>query len=153
VSASPYGPPIGGQVPLGPRAYRSSLRRWGPFVALIPAVVLGLIAVAVWAWYPCDGNACVAPGTGALVLAALAAPTGVLVGIPWRSGAMTLALALATSAVVWFLLGVLASRRATRLPVADWRDFLREFAWLALGVWGGVLAGLGATAIALQIVA
>jgi hypothetical protein len=115
-----------GAVPLGPQAYRSSLRRWGPVVALVPPAALGVLAAAVWAWYPCEGGDCVMPGAVALVMA---------------------------SAVVWMVIGAWASRRATRSPVADWRDYLRELGWLVAGVWGGVLVGLGATAVALRVIA
>ena len=46
------------------------------------------------------------------------------------------------SAVLWMVLGATAARRATRLPVASWRDFWREYLWLAVGVWLGVVVAL-----------
>ena len=30
------------------------------------------------------------------------------------------------------------------MPAASWRDFWREYAWLAIGVWLGVGIALGA---------
>ena len=40
------------------------------------------------------------------------------------------------------LIGAIAARRATRVPVASWRDFWREYLWLATGVWLGVVVAL-----------
>jgi len=42
------------------------------------------------------------------------------------------------------IVGVIAARRATRIPAASWRDYWREYMWLAVGVWLGVVVALGA---------
>jgi len=74
--------------------------------------------------------------------AVFAAPGLLVAGVPLRSGRAVYLVAVAGSAVLWMLIGAIAARRATRLPVASWRDFWREYLWLALGVWLGVVAAL-----------
>ena len=44
---------------------------------------------------------------------------------------------------------VAASVRATKRPAATWRDFWREYLWLATGVWVGVVAALVAADLVL----
>ena len=46
------------------------------------------------------------------------------------------------SALLWVLLGFVASRRATRSPVASWRTFGRELFWLAFAVMLGAIVAL-----------
>ena len=48
-----------------------------------------------------------------------------------------------------YALGTVAARRATRRPVATWRDFWREYFWLAGGVWLGVIVALVLVALVL----
>ena len=51
----------------------------------------------------------------------------------------------ASSAVLRLLnrvLGLIASRRATKRPVASWRDYTRELIWLTIGVVMGAVAAL-----------
>lgn len=127
-------------MPAGPRAYRTSLRTWGPLVALaIPAATaaigLGLLR----------GSESTARGVGGFLLTVLAAPALLVLGAPLRSGASTYTIAAAASAVLWMLLGVLASRRATRRPIASWRDYWREYLWLLAGCWLGATLSLVAT--------
>jgi hypothetical protein len=124
-------------VPLGPRAYRTKLRASGPFVALVPPGVLGVVALLLL-----RGHSSLARGVGGFLIAVFAAPGLLVAGVPLRSGHAVYLVAVAGSAVLWMLLGAIAARRATRLPVASWRDFWREYMWLALGVWLGVVAAL-----------
>jgi hypothetical protein len=87
-------------------------------------------------------------GVGGFALAVLAAPGLLVAGVPLRHGNAVLLGAVAGSALMWFVLGVVASRRATAVPVCSWRDFWREHLWLAAGVWLGVLgAGLAANLV------
>jgi hypothetical protein len=127
-------------VPQGPRAYRTSIRRLGPLAALLlPAAVGGLALLLV------RGSASSARGLPGFGLAVLAAPALLVFGVPMRGGTGTYVAAALTSAALWFVLGLVAARRATRQPAATWRDFWREYAWLAGGVWlGVVLAALAA---------
>jgi len=50
---------------------------------------------------------------------------------------------------VWLAIGTLSARRATKAPAADWRDYWREYAWLAGGVWIGVVVALVAVNLVL----
>ena len=126
----------------GPVAYRRSLRRRGPLVALaIPATLLAAAGVIRVAW-PCDGLECVTPALMTYGLAGLALPTAVPSGLPLVATKLTVTIALATSALVWMILGRWAARRATASPVATWREWCVELATLVAGVWAGVLGGL-----------
>lgn len=131
-------------VPAGPRAYRTTLRTRGPLVALlVPAVCaaagLGLL----------QGSSSTVRGVGGFLLTVLAAPALLVLGAPLRSGSGLYLAAGVASAVLWLLLGALASRRATRRPVASWRDFWREYLWLLGGCWVGVVLALAATNVVL----
>jgi hypothetical protein len=130
-------------VPGGPAAYRRSLRTLGPLAALVPPLVTGLLAMVLLNAWPCEGRACVAPGAAGTLLGGLAVPTAPIVGLPWRSGTPVVLLSLVSSVAVWLFLGSWAARRATRSPVADWKDWRREFRPMLLAVWAGFLVGLG----------
>ncbi len=124
-------------VPQGPRAFRYRIRRRGPFVGLVPAAALGALSFALL-----HNNATTSSGIAGFAAAVLAAPALMPAGIPLAAGTSRLLLGIAVSAVLWFGVGVVAARRATRSPVATWRDFWREYSWLAAGVWLGVVASL-----------
>ena len=121
-------------VPGGPRAYRAQLRLLGPLAALAPPLAAGVLALVLL-----HGNGSLARGAAGFASAVLAAPALLAFGAPLASGAGRYGLAVACSAVAWLLLGALATYRATRSPVATWREFWREYAWMLAGVWIGVL--------------
>jgi hypothetical protein len=81
-------------------------------------------------------------GIAGFLTAVFAAPGLLVAGVPLRSGLGIYLAAIAGSAALWMLVGVAAALRATQIPVASWRDYWREYAWLAAGVWLGVLAAL-----------
>jgi hypothetical protein len=124
-------------VPHGPRAYRRQLRQLGPMAGLLPPTVLGLLALAALH----NNTSSIRGGLGFL-LAVLAVPCLLAAGAPLTTGTGMYLVAIAGSAVIWFAMGVTASRRATRAPVATWRDFWREYLWLVGGVWLGVALSL-----------
>lgn len=124
-------------MPGGPRQYRARIRALGPLASLVPPAVLGLLALILL-----HGSSGVGRGVSGFVLALMAAPALLVLGAPLSGGAGLYLLAAALSAVLWLGIGVLASRRATRSPAARWRDFWREWAWPAAGVWLGVGAAL-----------
>jgi hypothetical protein len=126
-----------GHVPQGPRAYRARMRRLGPVVGLVPPGVLGAIA-----WVLLRDNTSTVRGVGSFLLAVLAAPGLLVMGVPLSSGGQVYVVGIGASVLLWLLVGVVASRRATRVPAANWRDFWREYVWLAAGVWVGVVAAL-----------
>lgn len=122
---------------MGPRAYRSKLRGTGPIVALVPPGVLGVLSLVLL-----SGHTSLVRGLAGFLTAVLAAPGLLVVGAPLRSGSAVYLGAVAGSAAFWMLLGAVSARRATRLPVASWRDYWREYLWLAVGVWCGVVVAL-----------
>lgn len=130
-------PPSHAPVPLGPRAYRTKLRGSGPIVALVPPGLLGLFSLMLL-----SSHTSLARGLAGFVTAVLAAPGLLVVGAPLRSGAKVYLGAVAGSAVLWMIVGAISARRATRHPAASWRDYWREYLWLAVGVWLGVVVAL-----------
>jgi hypothetical protein len=136
-------------VPYGPLAYRRALRTGGPALALIVPVVAVGVALVLWRLAPDSGTAKLVAGGAGWTLAALGMPTAILVGIPFRGGTGRYLAAAVSSALVWALLGVIAARRATRSPVASWRDWWREYLWLVGGLWLGVVAGLAVLSVLL----
>jgi hypothetical protein len=128
-------------VRLGPLEYRRRLRTFGPLVALVVPAVALLASAAMKPAVSCDG-ACAPQVAASWVLPALAFPTTLLWGIPLLGGSARYAGAAVTSVLCWLLLGWLAARRATRSPVASWREFWTEFAWVLGAVWVGTGLGL-----------
>jgi hypothetical protein len=126
-------------VPMGPLAYRSKLRNSGPIVALMPPALLGAVSLILL-----HGHTSLVRGAAGFLAAIFAAPGLLVAGVPLRSGPSVYLVAVIGSAVLWMLIGVVASRRATRLPAASWRDYWREYLWLAIGVWLGVVAAVAA---------
>lgn len=124
-------------VPNGPRAFRYRLRRLGPLAALLPAVLLGAVALALL-----HGNTATSRGVAGFAATMLSAPALMAFGVPLATGSQRLLLGVAVSAALWMVVGLVAARRATRSPVATWRDFWREYLWLAAGIWFGVVVAL-----------
>jgi hypothetical protein len=137
-------------VPAGPVAYRRRLRTTGAFMALVAPGIALAVAALVWRFYPCSGTSCVSSGAAGWLLAAMALPTSLVVGMPWEAGSVRYTVMGVTSALVWMGLGYAAARRATHSPVADWRDWWREYAWYLLGVWAGVGVALAVLAYVVE---
>lgn len=131
-------------VPAGPRAYRARIRGIGPLASLLPPALLGALAFVLL-----RGNASVSRGVSGFVATLFAAPVLLILGVPFRSGSGIYMGGAAASAVLWIVLGTIASRRATRTPIATWRNFWGEYAWMLVGVWAGVLLSLVATNLVL----
>jgi len=128
-----YNPPVR----RGPRAYRRQIRGLGPVLGVFPPAILGLLAVLLL-----NGNTdSTIRGVLGFLAAVLAAPGLLVAGAPLTTGGVHV-LSVAGSAVVWLLVSLVATRRATRTPVATWRDFWREYLWLAGAVWLGVVGAL-----------
>ncbi len=77
-----------------------------------------------------------------------AAPGLLVAGAPFADDSRY-PLAVLASIPLWLLLGLLASRRATARPVANWADYWRELLWLTLGVVAGACAALIAASMVL----
>ena len=127
----------------GPRWFRSRIRSRGPFLALGPPALLGLLSLLLLNLT--DGAS---SGLGALVLGVLAAPALLAVGAPFSSQSWYPA-GIAISALLWLVLGFVAARRATRNPMATWADYWRDYGWLAGGVWLGAVTALAVARVVL----
>lgn len=121
----------------GPRWYRARIRSWGPFVALIPPLVIGLSALA-----GIQIGDSTATGVAGLIGGTFAAPVLLALGAP-LSDSSTYPAGVAGSVVFWLVVGFVCARRATRHPMADWGDYWRHYIWAAIGVLAGVCAALG----------
>jgi hypothetical protein len=113
---------------------------WGPFLALIAPAVVGAVAYFSLQWSDTAWS-----GAVGLIFGVFAAPALLAAGAPFGDRDLY-PLAIAASAVLWLLIGVLASRRATRNPMATWADFWRHYAWLCAGVWLGAGTALAIAA-------
>lgn len=121
----------------GPRAYRRQIRRCGPLVALVPPAILGATAMLLL-----RNNSSTVRGVLGFLTAVLAAPGLLVGGAPMNGGTGLYMAAAAGSGVLWLLIGIAATARATRTPVATWGDYWREYLWLAGAVWLGVVGAL-----------
>jgi len=74
-----------------------------------------------------------------------AAPGLMVVGAPFADDARY-PVAVLASIPMWLILGLIASRRATRTSIASWRDYWRELGWLTIAVVLGSVAALAAAA-------
>lgn len=124
-------------VPGGPRAFRYRIRRLGPLAALVPAAILSVASYGLL-----HDNAATSRGIAGFAAAVLGAPGLMAFGVPLANGSGKVMLGALVSAVLWLLVGLVAARRATRSPVATWRNFWREYLWLAGGIWAGVVVSL-----------
>lgn len=131
-------------MPQGPRAYRRSLRRLGAPAALLPSAAMGALA-----WLALHDNSSSVRGIAGFLLAVLAAPGLLIAGMPLATGTAVLVAAAAASGLLWWVVGTIAARKATRRPVATWGDYWREYLWLAAGVWLGVVLSLVAVDLVL----
>jgi hypothetical protein len=109
---------------------------FGPFVALVIPGLLGAIAYLSLQMSDSSWS-----GPVGLIGGYFAAPALLAIGAPFADREIY-PIAAAASAVMWLLVGVLASRRATRNPMASWSDFWRHYSWMLAGIWVGVGIGL-----------
>ncbi len=121
----------------GPRAYRRQIRSMGVLAGLLPPAVLGALSMLLL-----RDNQTTVRGVLGFVTAVLAAPGLLVAGVPMAGSTGLYLAAAAASALMWLLVGAVASARATRRPVATWGDFWKEYLWLAGGVWLGVFGSL-----------
>ncbi len=87
-------------------------------------------------------NAATIRGVTGFAATVLAAPALLAEGVPLTTAPGRFAIGVAVSIALWLAVGFVAARRSTRSPVATWRDFWREWVWLAAGLWLGVALGL-----------
>lgn len=128
----------------GPRWYRSRVRTWGPFAALIAPAIVGAIAYFSLRLFDTAWS-----GAIGLIGGVWAAPALLAAGAPFGDRDMY-PIAVAASALLWILVGLLAARRATRNPMATWVDFWRHYAWMCAGIWVGASAALVVAALSIS---
>ncbi len=88
-------------------------------------------------------------GAVGLIAAVWAAPALLAAGAPFGERSLY-PWAVAASTLLWFLVGLLAARRATRNPMATWGDFWRHYAWMCAGIWVGASAALIVAALTIS---
>lgn len=120
----------------GPQWYRGRIRKLGPIYALVLPLLVGGFGLAVLRWSEASWS-----GSVGLLGGVLGAPGLLLAGAPFGDRGLY-PVAIGGSVVLWLLVGVLASRRSTRNPMATWSDFWRHCVPLTVGVWIGAGAGL-----------
>lgn len=113
-------------------------------VALFVPAVLGVLSLLML-----HNSHTTARGIGGFVAAVFAAPLLPAFGAPIRTGGSVYLLAVLGSAVIWLLIGLVASRRATSRPTATWGGYWAEYLVLALSVWVGVIVSLVAANLVL----
>ena len=141
---APYQPPTSPPLVEGPRWYRSRIRTWGPFAALIVPSIVGAIAYLSLRLFDTAWS-----GAVGLIGGVFAAPALLAAGAPFGDRSLY-PIAIAASAAMWMLVGFLAARRATRNPMATWPDFWRHYAWMCVGVWVGASAALVVAALSIS---
>lgn len=109
---------------------------------MIPTIV-GAIAYASLEYSTASWS-----GAVGLLGGVLAAPGLLVVGAPFGDSSLY-SIAIAVSGVVWMGVGLVASRRATRNPLATWADYWRHYLWLAGGIWVGAGIALGLATISI----
>lgn len=129
----------------GPRWYRRRVRLLGPLLGLTPMAILGGISYTVLALDVGDGRE---TGMIGLFAGGSAAPGLFVAGAPFADDTH-FPIAIALSVPLWMLLGLVAAHRATRRPLASWRDFWRELGWLTLAVFVGAAGALVTATLAL----
>ena len=88
-------------------------------------------------------------GAASFVFLVMALPVMPLLGMPATGGATRLYIAIFASAVLWWVLGQVVAARVSQRPVVGWREWLREFVLMGLGLWIGAAGGLILGALAL----
>lgn len=114
------------------------IRLLGPLVGLVPMALLGAVS-----WLSLrigDGRT---SGLIGLVAGVSAAPGLLFAGAPFADDARY-PMAVLASAPLWIVLGLIASRRATRAAIATWRDYWREMTFLTIAVVLGAIVALAA---------
>jgi hypothetical protein len=88
-------------------------------------------------------------GAISFVLMVMALPVMPILGMPAVGGSTRLLWAMAISAVLWWILGQVVATRVAQRPVVGWREWLKEFVTLSLGLWIGAAMALALGALAL----
>lgn len=110
---------------------------------MVVPTVLGALALGLLQFF--DGRV---SGWAGLVIGVCAAPGLLVIGVPFASTS-TYPIGIAISVALWVVVGLSATRVATRNPMASFADFWRAYRWLAVGVFAGALLALAASSLLL----
>ena len=124
-------------MPGGVAATRRSIRRRGGLIGICFAVALWLIGVVIK--MVLSGTI---GGAVSFVCLVMALPVMPILGMPASGGNTRLLIAIAISAAMWWILGQVVAGRVTKRPVVGWREWVREFVIVGLGLWIGAAGGL-----------
>lgn len=113
----------------------------GPFLALLIPGIVGAIAYFSLQLFDAAWS-----GSLGLIGGYFAAPTLLAIGAPFADRSVY-PIAVAAAGVMWLFVGLLASRRATRNPMATWGDYWRHYLWMLVGVWVGVTIALAVATV------
>lgn len=118
----------------GPRWYRRRIRAVGPFAALAPPTVIGVLSLFILLLG--EGRLSAVVG---LIGTMISGPGLLLVGAPIANSS-SYPMALLLSVLFWIAVGSIAAWRATRRPIAGWPEFWREYVilWLATATGAGI---------------
>jgi hypothetical protein len=120
----------------GPLWYRARIRTFGPFLALVLPVALWLLDIIVRSVL--SGRI---RGWSTLLLRLSSAPGLLAVGYPFALESER-PIGVVLSIPIWLVVGFVASRVATRNPVALFRDYWRAYGWLAAAVVVGAIVAI-----------
>lgn len=125
-------------------ATRRAIRRRGGLMGLA-------VAGGLWIFGLVLGALLAGPigGAASFMFLVMALPVMPLLGMPAAGGSTRLYVAIVASAVLWWLLGQIVAARVAKRPVVGWREWLREFVVMGLGLWLGAAGGLLLGALAL----
>ncbi len=127
-------------------AHRDEVRQKGGLAAIALSLIVltaGLLLIVL-------------PGsfTGLIgfVLTVIALPTLPFFGVPAAGGVTRYALSFISSALLWWVVGHYAARRAVQLTISGWPEWIKEFRPLAIGVVLGSLISLALAAVVLGVI-
>ena len=123
---------------------QAAIRTTGPFLALIPPALLGMLG-----WWLLRASTTSGRGVAGFGATVLAAPLLPAWGVPLKSGGGRYLTAAAASAILWLVLGVIAAVRSSRDPWVRWHQFWAQYLWYALCAWTGVALSLLAVTLLL----
>ncbi|MFK7918132.1 MAG: hypothetical protein AB8G14_08660 [Ilumatobacter sp.] len=114
---------------------------FGPIVGLMIPGVLGTIA-----YFSLQMSDAAWSGPVGLIGGYYSGPALLAIGAPFADRGVY-PIAAAASGLMWLLVGALASRRATRNPMATWSDYWRHYLWMLFGIWVGVTVALAVATV------
>jgi hypothetical protein len=131
-------------LPGGIFSTRRQVRRIGGLMGI--GVAVGLWLTGVIAEWILPG---IVGGAISFVLMVMALPVMPILGMPAVGGSSRLLWAMAISATLWWILGQVVALRVAQRPVVGWREWVKEFVTLSLGLWLGAAMALAIGALAL----